>query len=142
MYMKRCLINLIATAVSLILLSACDNSHTVIGQATSGVNENYILNPNPDPILFSNAQSAFNARCLTCHGPGGTNGQINLTTLIQDNFVIQGPAAQGVLYRCVNTTSCLTRQGLAAGNMIALGGLTAQEASDILDYIEDIYILP
>jgi mono/diheme cytochrome c family protein len=140
--MKRCLINLIATAVSLILLSACDNAHTVIGQASTGVDTSYILNPSPDPALFANAQSAFNSRCLTCHGPGGSNGEINLTTLIENDFVIQGPASQGVLYRCVNTTNCISRDGQAAGNMIGFGNLTAQEASDILDYLEDIYIRP
>lgn len=141
MYMKRCLINLIATVVSLILLSACDNSHTVIGQASSGVDTSYILNPNPDPALFANAQSAFNSKCLNCHN-GTISSVINLTNVIQDGFVIQGPASQGVLFRCVNTTNCISRNGLAAGNMISLGSLTAQEASDILDYLEDIYIQP
>ncbi len=140
--MNNCLSIFFGSALITMFIAACDNSHTVIGQTSTGVDESYVLNPNPDATLFANAQSAFNARCLSCHGSGGIGGQINFATLIADGFVIQGPASESVMFRCVNSPTCIARDGQSVGNMISLGSLSQLEADDIMAYIDDLYLDP
>ncbi len=142
--MKCYLIIFIQSALFTIFIAACENSHEIIGQSSSGggVDENYVLNPSPSAALFSSAQTVFNNKCLGCHGPGKIYSRINLNTLIADGYVVQGAASASVLYKCVNSTTCISRLGQSSGNMIAFGGLNETEADTISAYIDDLFLDP
>ena len=126
-------------------IAACEASHTVIGSTAGPDYSNYLLNPSPTASLKTTADSIMTSKCLNCHGPGSPRGELDLNDLINDGFISQGPVNVSILYRCINGASgatCVTRSGGSASDMAALGGLTAQEISDINAYIDDLYLDP
>lgn len=142
--MKSYLIIFIQSALFTIFIAACENSHEVIGQSSTGggIDESYVLNPTPSAVLLSSAQTVFTNKCNGCHAANGIGGQISLTTLIQDGYVIQGPASASILFKCVNSSTCINRMGQNSGNMIIFGGLNSSEADTITAYIDDLYLDP
>lgn len=127
-------------------VAACTPSHEVLGLASSDVDTNYILNPNPDPALKSAASDIITSSCFSCHGPGGQNGFIDINNIIEDGFVIQGAAEASILFKCINKstfgTNCTTRRGSSTSDMASFGGLTANQIDAINVYIDDLFIDP
>ena len=103
-FLKNLLIGL-TLAVALISCSASHDSALGLGSG-----DLFILNPNPDPVLRSNAQSVLTNRCFSCHGPSGLNspifedagGSVDMDALITNTrYVAIGDPESSFLYQAI-----------------------------------------
>lgn len=106
--MKNLLIVLVLT-LSLIGCSASHDSALGLGSGDS-----FVINPNPDPILQSNAQTVLTNRCFSCHGPNGTNtpifeddnGSVDIDALATNTrYVSVGNPDSSYLYNAIFTVN-------------------------------------
>ena len=130
--------------IILLVAAGCSPSHdSALGLASGDL---FILNPSPDPILRSSAQTVLTNRCYSCHGPGGSNstifedaggGLVDMDALAANTrHVAIGDPDNSLLYEAIFTIPMI---GSATPAESILSSQTEQ--ADIANWIADIGIV-
>lgn len=122
-----------------LVLAACSASHDYIDGSSVG---GYVFNDDFDQVLADNANNIIVTKCLNCHGPGSSSGHLNFEQLINDGFITAGPPNVSILYRCINNSVCITREGYQTDNMAERAELNELEIQTLNDFIDDLFIDP
>lgn len=131
--------NVLVLSILILGAFACSPHHNYRDGSSSG---GYEFNENVDIQLLENAQNLLTAKCLNCHGPGSVSGYLNFENLVIDGFIVAGPPQASILYRCINNSVCITRDGNTTDNMAINGELEPEEIELLNEFIDALFIDP